>query len=73
MSELRGYAKTISEATGVTDAEDLADIEDVMRHDIFHSTLDWQTKQQLMDAAREAWEIVQIMRDPIALAAAMAA
>ena len=40
MTELRGYAKTISEATGVTDAEDLAEIEDVMRHEIFHSTLD---------------------------------
>ena len=72
MTELRGYARTISEATGVTDPEDLADIEDSMRNDIFHSTLDWQTKSQLMRGAREAWEIVQIMRDPVALAAALA-
>ena len=71
MAELRGYAKTISEATGVTDPEDLADIEDSMRNDIFHSTLDWQTKAQLMRGAREAWELVQIMRDPVALAAAL--
>lgn len=68
MPELRGYAKTISEATGVTDPEDLADIEDSMRHDIFHSTLDWQTKAQLKRGAREAWVLVQILRDPAALA-----
>lgn len=66
---LKGYDATISEATGVTDPEDLADIEDSMRHDIFHSTLDWQTKAQLMRGAREAWELVQLMRDPVALAA----
>ncbi|MBA3577457.1 MAG: hypothetical protein H0W39_07600 [Sphingomonas sp.] len=71
-TELRGYAKTISEATGVTNATDLADIEDSMRHDIFHSTLDWQTRSQLMRGAREAWNLVQIMRDPAALAAALA-
>jgi hypothetical protein len=64
MVELRGYAKTISEATGVTDPEDLAEIEDTMRHDIFHSTLDWQTRAQLMRGAREAWEVVQVLRDP---------
>ena len=69
MTELRGYAKTISEATGVTDADDLAEIEDCMRNEIFHSTLDWQTKAQLMRGAREAWEVVQILRDPAALAA----
>jgi hypothetical protein len=66
MTELRGYAKTISEATGVTDAEDLADIEDCMRHDIFHSTLDWA---QLARGAREAWEVVQLLRDPKAVEA----
>jgi hypothetical protein len=69
MTELRGYAKTISEATGVTDAEDLADIEDCMRHDIFHSTLDWQTRAQLARGAREAWEVVQLLRDPKAVEA----
>lgn len=67
------YSQTISEATGITDAADLEEIEDVMRHDIFHSTLDWQTKAQLKKAAREGWEIVQIMRDPTLLAAALAA
>ena len=65
------YHRTISEATGVTDSNDLEEIEDVMRHSIFHSTLDWQTKVQLQKAAREGWEIVQIMRDPEALKAAL--
>lgn len=70
---LRGYHLTISAATGVTSVRDLEEIEDTMRHTIFHSTLDWQTREQLAAAAREAWEIVQIMRDPAALAAALAA
>lgn len=67
------YAAIITEATGITDARDLADIEDSMRHDIFHSTLDWQTRAQLKRGAREAWELVQILRDPVALAKALAA
>ena len=54
---LRGYHRTIWEATGRTDPRDLDEIEDVMRHAIFHSTLDWQTKRQLCDGAREALEI----------------
>jgi hypothetical protein len=66
-----GYAAAIHEASGVTDPEDFAEIEDSMRRDIFHSTLDWQTRAQLIDAAREAWALVQLCRDPAALAAAM--
>lgn len=65
---LNGYEKIISEATGVTNPADLAEIEDTMRHVIFHSTLDWQTRAQLQRAAREAWEIVQLLRDPAAMA-----
>lgn len=67
------YHQIITEATGVTNTADLYEIEDVMRHDIFHSTLDWQTRDQLKAAAREGWEVVQIMRDPAALEAALAA
>lgn len=66
------YAAIISDATGVTAPADLAEIEECMRKDIFHSTLDWQTRDQLAAAAIEAWEVVQIMRDPVALAAALA-
>ena len=39
---LRGYAAMISKATGIINPAELAEIEDYMRHDIFHSTLDWQ-------------------------------
>lgn len=53
------YQKIMSEATGVTDPDDLNEIEDVMRTAIFHSTLDWQTREQLEQAAKQAWEIVK--------------
>lgn len=47
------YTNIIVEATGCD--EPTADrLEDIMRHDIFHSTLDWQTKEQLVEAAKEA-------------------
>lgn len=51
------YEQLIIEATGCTLAQ-AAEIEDVMRHDIFHSTLDWQTKKQLTDAAKQAHAIL---------------
>lgn len=51
---MRFYHQVISEATGYTDSEALEAIEDCMRHTIFHSTLDWQTREQLEDAARES-------------------
>jgi hypothetical protein len=54
MTELIGYSLIIHEATGRTDEADLATIEDCMRQDIFHSTLDWQTRPQLLEAATEA-------------------
>ena len=47
------YQSIIMEATGCTVAE-AAELEDIMRHTIFHSTLDWQTKEELQEAAREA-------------------
>lgn len=50
------YAEIIGDATGVTNPAVLEALEDVMRHDIFHSTLDWQTREQLMEAARQAAE-----------------
>lgn len=36
-------------------AKDLAQIENIMRDEIFHSTLDWQTREQLTDAARQSF------------------
>ncbi len=55
---LSGYSLIIHEATGRTDPAHLAEIEECMRHDIFHSTLDWQTRDQLHAAAREADQIM---------------
>ena len=48
------YAEIITKATGITHEGRLREIEDVMRHDIFHSTLDWQTRAELEGAARQA-------------------
>ena len=60
---MRGYHTIISEATKVTDFQDLEAIEDCMRQDIFHSTLDWQTREQLQAAAVEAWMIIRAERE----------
>lgn len=52
------YRETIKRATGCADAE-AVEIEDVMRNVIFHSTLDWQTREELEDAARLAVEVIR--------------
>lgn len=44
--------------------EDAAEIEEIMRFDIFHSTLDWVPAAQFNKAAREAWGQLQFMRSP---------
>ncbi len=51
------YRDIISSATGVTDLEVIGELEEIMRHDIFHSTLDWQTREELEDAARLAVKV----------------
>lgn len=48
------YSKFITEATGITDKAQLAVVEESMRQDIFHSTLDWQTADQLREGAKAA-------------------
>ncbi|MBI5773535.1 MAG: hypothetical protein HZA89_07310 [Verrucomicrobia bacterium] len=52
------FSETIKRATGCTDAE-VWQIEDLMRSGIFHSTLDWQNREELEDAARLAFEVVR--------------
>ena len=52
------YSKFITEATGETDPQRLADIEESMRKDVFHSTLDWQVADHLRWGAREAVKIL---------------
>lgn len=53
-SEIKGYALIVHEATGRTDPDELSAIEESMRQDVFQSTLDWQTRPQLHEAAVEA-------------------
>jgi 2-phospho-L-lactate guanylyltransferase (CobY/MobA/RfbA family) len=43
--------QVISRSTNCSEAE-AAQIEEVMRNVIFHSTLDWQTREELVEAAR---------------------
>ncbi|WP_371436226.1 hypothetical protein [Polaromonas sp.] len=58
---LLGYQEIISTATGVTDRKRIERIEDCMRNVIFHSTLDWQTRLQLEQGARDALEVLDIL------------
>lgn len=52
------YHQIITEATGETNPQRLADIEDAMRFDVFHSTLDWQSREELKQGAKIALRIV---------------
>ena len=42
---------------------DANEIEEYMRHNIFNSTLDWQTKHQLEQGAVKAWKEIQYLRN----------
>lgn len=53
---LSGYAEDIAQATGAP-VEILPILEDIMRQDVFHSTLDWQTARQFRAGARKALAI----------------
>ena len=59
MSSYRGM---ILEDTGCT-ADDAWLIEHIMREDIFHSTLDWQSRGELCHAARSAAKMLSENRD----------
>jgi hypothetical protein len=52
------YREIIKQATECSDAKAL-EIEKVMRNVIFHSTLDWQTREELENAARLAVEVIR--------------
>ena len=56
---MNGYHQLITEATGVTHPEEVAEIEECMRQDIYHSTLDWQSREELMNAARIAMKVLE--------------
>ncbi len=63
---LRGYALSISKATGQTDPETLAEIEDFMR--LEYRTLDHLTLAKFNRCARESWEAVKFTRTPEGIA-----
>lgn len=44
-------------------ADDAAMVEDIMRNEVFHSTLDWQSAAKLRRGAREAWAILDADRE----------
>lgn len=50
------YQESIIAATGCT-PEEAPVLEEIMRHTIFHSTLDWQTKKQFDKGARDAYDV----------------
>lgn len=50
------YEQQIIAATGC-DPQVATILEDTMRHIIFHSTLNWQSKEQFDKGAREAYDV----------------
>ncbi len=50
------YASLVAAATGAPDNR-LALLENLMRDEVFHSTLDWQSAEELAEGARKANEI----------------
>lgn len=50
------YAQLIGDATGAPDHL-LPLLENLMRDEVFHSTLDWQSAAQLADGARQAYDL----------------
>jgi hypothetical protein len=59
--KLTHYQRQIMEDTGCS-SEEAGMVEDVMREDVFHSTLDWQTREQFREGARKAWRLFQANR-----------
>ena len=55
---MRLYSRSIIEATKCTEAES-EEVEDIMRNDVFHSTLDWQPRNLFKSGAREAFVLLR--------------
>lgn len=58
---LTGYQVDIVWDTGC-DPADAAEIEELMRDAVFHSTLDWQTDAQFKQGAIQAYELLKFQR-----------
>lgn len=55
------YARSIHEITKCN-SQDLEEIEEIMRVDVVHSTLDWLTEEHFEIAALAAFEILEFNR-----------
>ena len=58
---LRGYARRISDATGILDSQKLWAIENYMRNCYFNSTLDWIDAKTFDTASRESVAELEIL------------
>lgn len=56
------YQEQIMSVTGCS-KEEVEQVEDIMRHDILHSTLDWLNKHQFDAAAKEAYKVFLILKE----------
>jgi len=52
------YAKKIAEITGYRDPQVLSLIENFMREELFHSTLDWVEEGQFLCGVRESVKLL---------------
>lgn len=52
------WKRLIQEATECPDS-DVEAVEDMMREVVYKSTLDWQTRDELLDAARIAYGVLR--------------
>ncbi len=59
---MSAYNQMIIEDTGCN-RDDAGMIEDIMRNEVFHSTLDWQTRAQLRQGARKAARVLEQNRE----------
>lgn len=57
------YSDMISSITGLTDRKALCAVEDHMRNDVLHSTLDWLSKAQFRSAAIKALQLYVVLND----------
>jgi hypothetical protein len=53
-----GYTEIILKSTGCS-LREAPRVEEIMRDVIFHSTLDWQTREELESAAKTAYAVLQ--------------
>jgi hypothetical protein len=59
-----GYTKIIVNATGCS-LREADQVEEIMRDVIFHSTLDWQTREELEAAAKTAYAVLQELDESV--------